>query len=103
MGLLDDHITSFDQFYGLLREHIIVNQAQSLVPFDLFGVKQRQGEPLKDLLNKFGAFIVKLQTQDKALMVHAFGQAIMSGPFSDSLIRNWTRMLPPKKEVDLNQ
>jgi len=42
-------------------------------------------------MNRFGAFVVKLQTQDEALMVHAFGQGIMSGPFSDSLIRNWAR------------
>jgi len=35
---------------------------------------------------------MKLQTQDEALMVHAFGQEIMVGPFSDSLIRNLERM-----------
>jgi len=39
----------------------------------------------------FEAFVVKLQTQDEALMVHAFGNRIMSGPFSDSLIRNRAR------------
>jgi len=39
----------------------------------------------------FGEFTVKLQTQDETLMVHAFGQGIMAGPFSDSLIRNPTR------------
>jgi len=88
VGLLNSHITSFDQFSGLFKEEFIVNQAQPLVPFDLFGVKQRHGEPLKDFLNKFGAFVVKLQTQNEALMVHAFEQGIMSGPFSDSLIRN---------------
>ena len=54
-------------------------------------MKEHQGEPLKDFLNRFGAFVVKLQTQDEALMVHAFGQEIMSGPFSDSLIRNRAR------------
>ena len=68
-----------------------MNQAQPPVPFDLFDVKQRQGEPLKDFLNRFGAFVVRLQTQDEALMVHAFGQGIMSGPFSDLLIRNRAR------------
>jgi len=62
VGLPDDHITSFDQFSGWFREQFIVNQGQSSVPFDLFGVKQRQGEPLKDFLNRFGAFVVKLQT-----------------------------------------
>jgi len=88
VGLPDDHITSFDQFSRSFKEQFIVNQAQPPVPFDPFGVKQRQGEPLKDFLNKFGTFVVKLQTQDEALMVHAFGQGIMSGPFNDSLIRN---------------
>jgi len=31
---------------------------------------------------------VKLQTHDEPLMVNAFGQGVMAGPFSDSLIRN---------------
>ena len=48
VGLPDGRITSFDQFSGLFREQLIVNQAQPPVSFDLFGVKQRQGEPLKD-------------------------------------------------------
>ena len=47
---------------------------------------------MKDFLNRFGAFVVKLQNQDEALMVHAFGQGILSGPFNDSLIRNRARM-----------
>ena len=32
-----------------------------------------------------------LQTQDEALMVHAFGHGIMERPFSDSLIGNPAR------------
>jgi len=92
IGFPNGHITFFDQFSRLFREQFIVNQVQWLVPFDLFGVKQRQGEPLKDFMNRFGAFVVNLQTQDEALMVHAFGQGIMSGPFCDSLIRNRARM-----------
>ena len=90
-GLPDGHITSFDQFFELFREQFIVNQARPPISFDLFGVKQRQSESLEFFLNRFGAFTVKLQTQDEALMVHAFGQGIMAGPFSDSLIRNPTR------------
>ncbi|XP_068504611.1 uncharacterized protein [Phaseolus vulgaris] len=91
VGLLDDHITSFDQFSELFREQFILNQAQPPVSFDLFSEKQRQGEPLKDLLTRFGAFVVKLQTRDEALMVHAFGQGIKLGPFSDSVIKNRAR------------
>ena len=86
--LPDGHITSFDQFFGLFREQFIVNQAQPPVSFDLFGIKQRLGRlPLKDFLNRFGAFAVKLQTQDEALMFHAFRKGVMSRSFSDSLIR----------------
>jgi len=73
VGLLDGHIPSFNQFFGLFREQFIVNQAQPPVPFDLFGVKQRQGEFLKDFLNRFGAFVVNLHTQDEALTVYTFG------------------------------
>ena len=46
---------------------------------------------MKDFLNRFGAFVVKLQSQDEALMVHAFGHGIMLGPFRDQLIRNQAR------------
>jgi len=55
-GLPNGHITSFDQFFELFREQFIVNQAQPLVSFDLFNVKQRQGESLKNYLNRFWAF-----------------------------------------------
>ena len=43
------------------------------------------------ILNRFGAFRVKLQTQDEALMVHAFGQGIMAWMFNVSLIKNQAR------------
>jgi len=72
-GLPDGHIISFNHYFELLREQCIVNHARQPVSFDLFGVKQKQGECLKNFLNRFRAFTVKLQTQDEALMVHAFG------------------------------
>jgi len=54
-------------------------------------MKQRQGESLKNYLNRFRVFTVKLQTQDEPLMVHAFRQGLTTGSFSDSLIRNPAR------------
>ena len=88
IGLPDGHITSSNQFSTLFREQFIVNQAPPLVPFDLFEVKQRQGEPLKDFLNRFGAFVAELNTQDEALMLYAFVRGVVSGAFGDSLIRS---------------
>jgi len=87
ISLPDGHITSFDQFSMLFRKQFIVNQAPPPVSFDLFDVKQYQGEPLKDFLNRFGALVVKLHTKDEAMMVHTFRRGLLSGPFSDSLIR----------------
>ena len=50
-------------------------------------MKQYQGEPLKDFLNRFGALVVKLHTKDEAMMVHTIRRGMLSVPFSDSLIR----------------
>jgi len=71
----------------LIREQFIVKRALPPVSFYLFDVKQYQGEPLKEFLNRFGALVVKLHTKDEAMMVHAFKRGILLGPFSDSLIR----------------
>ena len=72
IDLHNGHITSFDQFSTLFRELYIVNQAPPPISYDLFDIKQYQGEPLKDFLNRFGAFMVKLHTKDEDMMVHAF-------------------------------
>jgi len=40
ISLPNGHITSFDQFSTLFKEQYIVNQALTLVSFDLFDVKQ---------------------------------------------------------------
>ena len=86
ISLSAGHITSFDQF-SLFKEQYIVNQAPDPVSFDLFDVKQYQGEPLNDFLNRFGALVVKLHTKDEDMMVHAFRRGVLPGPLSDSLIR----------------
>ena len=87
INLPDGHITSFDQFLTLFKEQYIVNLALPPVSFDLFNVKQYQGEPLKDFLNRFGALVVRLHTKDEDMMVHTFRRGVWPGPFSDSLIR----------------
>jgi len=55
--------------------------------YDLFDVKQYQGEPLKDFLNRFGTLVVKLHTEDENMTVHAFKRGVLLGFFSDSQIR----------------
>ena len=71
----------------MFKEQYIVNQAPTPFSFDLFDVKQYQGKPLKDFLNRFGALVVKLHTKNEDMMIHAFRRGVLPGPFSDSLIR----------------
>jgi len=69
-------------------EQYIVNKVPSLVSYDLFDVRQYQGESLKDFLNRFGAQIVRLPGKDEEMFVHAFKKGVLPGLFSESLIRS---------------
>ena len=82
------HITKFQQFSKMFVEQYIVNKATPLVYYDLFDVRQYQGESLKDFLNRFGAQIVRLPGKDEEMFVHAFKKGVLPGPFSESLIRS---------------
>ena len=42
---------------------------------------------MKDFLNRFGALMVKLHTEDEDMKVHAFSRGVLPRSFSDSLIR----------------
>ena len=84
---MEQHITTFQQFFKMFVEQYIVNKAPPLVSYDLFDVRQYQGESLKDFLNRFGAQIVRLPGKDEEMFVHAFKKGVLPGPFSESLIR----------------
>jgi len=88
VSLPDGHITSFKQFSKLFMEQYIVNRAPPVVSYDLFDVRQNQGESLRDYLGHFGAQVVRLPSKDEDIPVHAFKKGVMAGPFSESLIRN---------------
>jgi len=88
VSLPTGHITTFQQFSKMFVEQYIVNKAPPLVSYDLFDVRQYQGESLKDFLNRFGAQIVRLPGKDEDMFVHAFKKGVLPGPFSESLIRS---------------
>jgi len=54
ISLPDGHVTSFAQLSQLFREQYIANRAPPPVSYDLFDVKQYQGETLKEYINRFG-------------------------------------------------
>jgi len=88
VSLPTGHITTFQQFAKMFVEQYIVNKAPPLVSYDLFDVRQDQGDSLKDYLNRFGARIVRLPGKDEDMFVRAFKKGVLPGPFSESLIRS---------------
>jgi len=91
ISLPDGHITSFLQLSQLFREQYLANRAPPPVSYDLFDVKQYQGETLKEYINRFGAQVVKVGTTGEPMIVYAFRKGVCPGPFCESIIRNRPR------------
>ncbi|XP_068504491.1 uncharacterized protein [Phaseolus vulgaris] len=91
ISLPNGHITSFQQLSQLFREQYLANRAPPPVSYDLFDVKQYQGETLKEYINRFGAQVVKVGTSEEPMIVYAFRKGVCSGPFCESIIRNRPR------------
>ena len=59
--------------------------------YDLFDVKQYQGETLKEYINRFGAQVVTVGTMEKPMIVYAFRKGMCPGPFCESIIQSRPR------------
>jgi len=75
----------------LFREQYLVNKAPTRLSYDVFDVKQYQGESMKDYLNIFVIQVVRLKPTDESMIVHAFVKGMLPGPFSESLLRVYPR------------
>jgi len=71
-GIPDGQIIFFPQISRMFREQYAINK----VLYDIFNVKQREGEALKDCLNRFCTVTVRLQTHDEEMMIAAFKQGM---------------------------
>jgi len=87
VSLPTGHITNFQQFSKLFVDQYIVNKAPPRVSYDLFDVRQYQGESLRDYLNRFGAQMVRSPAKDEEMLVYAFKRGVLPGPFCEALIR----------------
>jgi len=97
-GIPNDYITSFPQFSRMFKEQFPVNKVDLLRLHDLFDVKQREGELLKEYLNRFCAISMRLQTPNEEMVVVAFIKRMATSPFSDLLIRNRPETLSEVQE-----
>jgi len=92
-GIPDRYITTFPQFSKMFKEQFSTNKVNPPCLYDMFTVRQSERESLKAYLNKFSAFVARLQTQDDEMVVAAFEQGMIASSLSDSLIRNPAEML----------
>ncbi|XP_068503884.1 uncharacterized protein [Phaseolus vulgaris] len=81
ISLPEGHITSFAQLSRLFREQYLANRAPAPVSYDLFDVKQYQGETLKEYISRFS-------TTDEPMIVYAFRKGVCPGSFSKSFNRS---------------
>ncbi|XP_068498344.1 uncharacterized protein [Phaseolus vulgaris] len=88
VSLPEGHIMSFTQLSQLFREQYLANRAPPAVSYDLFDVKQYQGETLKEYISRFGAHVVKVGTKEEPMIVYAFRKGVCPRPFCESIIRN---------------
>ncbi|XP_068475689.1 uncharacterized protein [Phaseolus vulgaris] len=85
ISIPEGHITSFAQLSRLFREQYLANRAPAPVSYELFDVKQYQGETLKEYISRFRAQVVKVGTTDEPMIVYAFRKGVRPESFSKSL------------------
>ncbi|XP_068486975.1 uncharacterized protein [Phaseolus vulgaris] len=85
ISLPEGHVTSFAQLSQLFREQYLANRTPAPVSYDLFDVKQLQGETLKEYISRFGAQVVKVGTTEEPMIVYAFRKGVRPGSFSRML------------------
>jgi len=80
-------ITSFNIFARLFMERFAVNRPKQLQIADMFDIKQRQEETLKQFLNRFCDVSMGLTNPSEEMLVGAFVKGLRAHSFSESLIR----------------
>ncbi|XP_068497488.1 uncharacterized protein [Phaseolus vulgaris] len=85
ISLPKGHVTSFAQLSQLFREQYLANRTPAPGSYDLFDVKQFQGETLKEYISRFGAQVVKVGSSEEPMIVYAFRKGVRPGSFSKTL------------------
>jgi len=81
-------VNSFRDFAIRFEEQVAANKVKPPHMNDLFDIKQKEGESLKEYLNRFCEVSVCIQDLRDEMVVDAFVKGLQANPFSDSLLRN---------------
>jgi len=72
----------------MFEEQFAVNKVKTPWIGDFFDVKQRDGEPLKDYLNRFYEVHVCVQHPNEKMVVDRFVKGLYANSFSNYFLRN---------------
>jgi len=76
-------------FARIFEDQLTANKIKPHLMADLFDIKQAEGDPLKNYLNRFCEVSVRIQQQlNEDMKVDAFVKGLCANPFSESLLRN---------------
>ena len=71
-----------------------MNKAPTRLSYDIFDVKQYQGESMKNCLNRFGVQVVRLEPTDEAMIVHAFLKRMLGVNFTRQMATTYVIVWP---------
>jgi len=81
-------ITTFSDFSRLFMDRFSVNRPKQLQIADMFDIKQKPEETLKQFLNRFCDASMGLLNPSEEMLVGAFVKGLRANLFSESLIRS---------------
>ncbi|XP_074561110.1 uncharacterized protein LOC141817336 [Curcuma longa] len=80
-------ICSFNDFRGSFLRHFATSRAYRKTVMDLFAIKQKSKESLKDYLRRFNQGAQEVPAAPSEVLVSAFSQGLIEGDFFRSLIK----------------
>ncbi|XP_020235437.1 uncharacterized protein LOC109815201 [Cajanus cajan] len=86
-GLPDRSITDFDVFSQLFMAQFAANKKKSPIKSDLFDLKQKREESLKNFLQRFNEVALRIASLDERMAVIAFQKGLRSCAFNVALER----------------
>jgi len=85
--ILDKTINLFREFSQLFGAQFVANVVKPPRMVDLFDVRQKTGESLKEYLNRFCKILVCFQNPRDEMVVDAFVKGLLANPFSNGSLR----------------
>ncbi|KAL0416148.1 UNVERIFIED_CONTAM: hypothetical protein Slati_3446700 [Sesamum latifolium] len=80
-------IGSFQEFQSLFLHQFTSSVKHRRTELSFFAVRQKEGEPMKEYLQRFNAVVVEVPSAPQEVKASAFSQRLLDGDFFKSLAK----------------